>query len=201
MKKAVKHTLIITLGIIHFASPSKTFGQLRPQNLRVAFYNEAIAVPSLKVLNKPLHPTLNIGSDFMVKYRKHFHQSLGMDAYMYHHKTKENAIMLDATYRFGYHFNCGLQVNLISALGFKHASLTGEKFEQNETGAYEQVSYSGKSMANLKLGAGLAYPISPRYLAFINYKTMLSGPSGGIFIPFDMQTFFGGGIQFNFIQE
>ena len=191
----------IALLLSYLFAPIRAQSQLTPKTLRFGFYNEAIALPSAKIWKTPIHPTIGIGSDFRTKRGKHFHRSFGADVYLYKHQTLETAAMLDATYQFGYHFKGGLEINLQTSLGYKHALLSGDKYQQNDDGTYEPVKYAGKSMANLKIGTGLAYPISIKYKAFVNYQTMVSGPSGGIFLPVIIQTFLGVGIQMSLSQK
>jgi hypothetical protein len=96
----------------------------------------------------------------------------------------------------GYKFNFGLQTNLTTALGYKHAILTGDKYKLSD-GEYRKVTHWGKSQLNTKLGIGLEYPISEKYSITTDYKAMLVAPFGDRILPFSIHTFLGVGVKIN----
>jgi long-subunit fatty acid transport protein len=196
MKKAkTKHIskMILIIVLLNF---TQSFAQLSPKTVRVAFLNEATALPSLRLLKLPIHPTFNVGTDLRVRSGKHWQRALGADAYYYYQRLDQHAIMLDASYRIGYKFNFGLQLNLLTALGYKHAILSGEKYELKD-GAYQKTFHLGMSQVNTKLGFGLEYPISENYSIMTDYRVMVAAPSGGLYIPFSINTFLGAGLKIN----
>ena len=71
MKKAkTKHIskMILIIVLLNF---TQSFAQLSPKTVRVAFLNEATALPSFRLLKFPIHPTFNIGTDLRVRSGKH----------------------------------------------------------------------------------------------------------------------------------
>ncbi len=172
---------------------SKSFSQ---KAIRVAVMNESMALPTGSIFKLPIHPTLNIGADFREKGGKHWKRTLGADAYFYHHRLIENAIMLDASYRIGYQFNFGLKPYFSTALGYKQGIVSGEKYELID-GQYQKANHFGKAQFNLKLGFGFEFAISDKYSLMTDYKTMAAYPSGGIFLPVSVQTFLGLGLKMN----
>jgi hypothetical protein len=158
--------------------------------------NESMSLPSWKLTKLPIHPTLNIGTDFRVKSGKHWQRSFGTDFYYYYQKSSEHALMLDATYRIGYKFNFGLQTNFTPALGYKHAILTGNKYELKD-GKFEKTTHFGKPQGNLKLGLGLEYPLTDKYSLTSDYKAMFVAPQGDRILPFSINTFLGVGLKIN----
>lgn len=193
MKTAKNKLFGILIGAFLLLSIPESFSQ---KNIRVSVLNESISLPSLQLTKPPFHPTLNIGTDLREKGGKHWKRTFGVDAYYYYHKQIEHAIMLDASYRIGYQFKFGLKPYFSTALGYKHAILTGEKYELKD-GEYQKSTHLGKAQANLKLGFGLEYPISEKYSLMTDYKFMTSFPSGGMFVPFNLNTFLGAGLKIN----
>lgn len=192
MKKAELLSKMLMLLIL--LNHSQSYAQFKPKTLRLSFANEMASLPSFRLLKFPVHPAFNAGTDFRVKSGKHWQKAVGVDAYYYHHRLAEHAIMLDASYRLGYRFNFGLQVNLLTALGYKHTILPGDKYGLKE-GEYKKARHFGKPMANAKVGLGLEYPLSEKYSVTTDYKVMLAGPSGNIYIPFAINTFLGAGLK------
>lgn len=174
-------------------SVSDSFSQ---KNIRVGVMNETISLPSIKLTKPPFHPTLNVGIDLREKGGMHWKRTFGADVYYFYHRQIEHAIMLDASYRIGYQFNFGLKPYFSTALGYKHAILSGETYKIIDE-EYQRKSHLGKPQANLKLGFGLEYTISPKYTAMADYKIMASYPSGGIFVPINLNTFLGVGLKIN----
>lgn len=196
MKKAKTKIYAKIILLIILLNTRNSFAQFQPKTLRLAFLNEATALPSIRLLELPIHPTFNVGTDLRVRKSKHWHRVFGADAYYYYQRMAEHTIMLDASYRIGYKFNFGLQLNLLTALGYKHAILSGEKYALKD-GSYQKTSHLGKAQINTKLGFGLEYPISDKYSIITDYKVMLSAPSGGLYIPFNINTFLGAGLKIN----
>lgn len=190
-KTKIVGKMLTMLLLLHF---SNSFGQLRPKTIRLGFLNQSMGLPSWKLTKLPIHPTFNIGTDFRVKSGKHWQRALGADLYYYYQQSSEHAIMLDATYRIGYRFNFGLQVNLSTAVGYKHAILTGDKFELKD-GKYQPATHWGKSQGNFKIGAGFEYPLSAKYALTADYKTMVVAPFGDRIFPFSINTFLGAGLK------
>lgn len=196
MKKAkIKFSsYIAAVLLIVLASPS--YAQVKPKTLRVSFLNQTIGLPSRKLTQLPIHPTLNIGTDFRVKTGKHWQRSLGIDAYYYYQRAFEQAFMLDATYRLGYKCSFGLQTNLTTAIGYKHAVLLGDKYQLVD-GEFQEVSHFGKAQFNTKIGLGLEYPITETYTITTDYKVMAVAPFGDRILPFSVNTFLGAGLKIN----
>ncbi len=192
MKKARRLGKMLILFVL--LDHSRSYAQLRPETLRFSVASETTSLPSFRLLKRPVHPAFNVGADFRVKSGKHWQKSLGADVYYYYHRLAEHAIMLDASYRLGYRFNFGLQVNLLTALGYKHTILPGDKYELKD-GEYQKARHFGKPMANVKMGLGLEYPLSEKYSVTTDYKVMLAAPSGNIYIPFALNNFFGAGLK------
>lgn len=175
---------------------SASFAQVKPKTLRVSCLNETIGLPSRKLTQLPIHPAINVGTDFRVKTGKHWQRSLGTDFYYYYQQAFEHSLMLDATYRLGYKFPFGLQLNLTTAAGYKHAILTGIKYTVID-GEYQPTSHFGKAQFNTKLGLGLEYPFSEKYTLTTDYKTMAVAPFGDRILPISINTFLGAGLKIN----
>lgn len=185
--------LLTACLLLHF---SHTHAQLNPKILRVGFLNESMGLPSGKLTKLPIHPTVTIGTDFRIRSGKHWQRAFGADFYYYYQRSSEHALMLDASYRLGYKFNFGLQTNLTTALGYKHAFLTGDKYKLMD-GEYRKVTHWGKSQFTTKLGIGLEYPISKKYSLTTDYKAMVVAPFGDRILPFSLHTFLGVGVKIN----
>lgn len=190
MSKTKINLLSMALLVLCQLNSLKVWSQ---KALRLSFLNQATSLPSLKLTQLPIHPTINIGADFRERGNKHWKRTLGADVYYYYQELAEHAIMLDASYRLGYQFNFGLRLNLQTALGYKHAIVSGDTYKLID-GTYKKANHFGKPQGNMKVGFGLEYPISEKYSIITDYKVMVAGPSGGIFLPASIHTFLGAGL-------
>jgi hypothetical protein len=173
-------------------APSLGYGQ---RTLRVAVLNEATSLPSLRMLETPIHPGLTIGADFLLRRGKHWQTAIGTDLSFFHHRLSENAVMLDATYALGYKFGFGLQPKFLAALGYKQTLAAGEVYEL-KNGSYEKTNYLGKPQFNAKVGFGLEYALNEKYSLTTDYKTMLVLPYSQK-IPFALHTLLSVGLKVN----
>lgn len=168
-KSTARHRAALLLLLL---APSLGYGQ---STLRIAALNEATSLPSLRMLETPIHPGFTIGADFLVKRGKHWQTAVGTDLSFFHHRLSENALMLDATYALGYRLPFGLQPKFLAALGYKHTLAAGEAYKL-KNGSYEKVDYLGKPQFNAKIGFGLEYALNEKYSVTTEYKTMLVLP-------------------------
>ncbi len=196
MKKAKTKQISSMLAVSVLLACTQSFGQFK--TLRIGVSNETIGFPSLKITKLPIHPAVTIGTDFRVRSGKHWQRALGTDLYYSYKEANEHALMLDAAYRLGYKFNFGLQINLLTALGYKHAILTGDKYKLVD-GEYKKASHWGKSQFNTKIGFGIEYPISKKYSILADYKAMAVAPFGDRILPFSINTFLGSGVRINLV--
>ncbi|PWJ55539.1 hypothetical protein CLV98_11315 [Dyadobacter jejuensis] len=169
------------------------------KNLKVSFTNEAISLPTIKALQTPIHPGIKVGSDFIVKGKNNWKQTVGADLSFFHHRLSENALMLDATYAIGYKFRFGLQPKFLSSLGYKHSLPVSEVYKL-DNGVYKKASFFGKSQVNAKIGLGLEYPVNKKLSITADYQTMVAMPYSQK-LPFSLHTFLSMGIKVNFKQQ
>ncbi len=188
-KSSARHKAALLLFLL---APSLGYCQ---STLRVAALNEATSIPSLRMLETPIHPGVSIGTDFRVKTSRHWQSTLGADLSFFHHRLSENALMLDATYSLGYRFPFGLQPKFLAALGYKHTLAAGEVYEL-KNGSYEEANYLGKSQFNAKVGFGLEYALNEKYSLTTDYKTMVVLPYSQK-IPFALHTLLSVGMKVN----
>jgi len=185
------------LLLILMASPLLGHAQFSPKTLRISAINEATTLPSWRLVQLPLHPGIQIGTDLLAKEGRHWTTSLGVDLGYYYHRLYEHAVMLDGTFAAGYRFNFGLQPKLLASAGYKHSILSDAVFEYNGE-EYQKSFYLGRPQFNFKIGAGLEYALNDRYSIMVDYRAMVAlpySPKQGV--PFSLHNLFGAGLKFN----
>lgn len=191
MKRKLK--IIGLVSILLLATNQEGFSQIKLRTLRASFYNEALSLPTIRLLRAPIHPTITVGTDFWVKSGKHWQQSLGSDLTFYHHRLSENALIVDGIYSFGYKFGFGLQAKLIGGIGYKHSFVAGEVYKF-EDGEYKKAINWGTSHFNVKVGLGFEFPLNEKFSATADYKFMIATPYSEA-LSFSTHTFIGVGFK------
>ena len=198
-KPKTKVDVKLLMALMFFTSTMVCSAQIRLNAFRVAALNEAVTLPSYKVIKLPIHPGALIGVDLWQKTTKHWTKTMGVDLSYYYHNLYEHATMLDAAYTLGYKFNFGLQTKLLTNVGYKQSFLTGDVFKF-KNGDYERVYLTGQAQLNIKLGLGLEYPVNEKWSITTDYKFMLAmpyAPKSGK--PFATHSLFGLGIKINLV--
>lgn len=164
------------------------------QAVKVAIYNEAIGLPSSKIISLPLHPTLQLGWDFRSRGAGNWKRTTGVDFYTFYHKRMETAFMLDLSHRLAYQTPGGFQAGFTAAAGYKHAILDGQKYKLHN-GEYVKAAHWGKSQVNLKAGLSFEQKISENIALTVDYRVMAVYPFGDRIIPFTINHFTGLGVK------
>lgn len=171
------------------------FSQIRPHNVRLSLYNEALTLPTIKVFKGPIHPGIMLGTDLCTKSVNHWRMALGTDLGFYNHKFNENAAMLDLAFALGYKFDFGLTPKITSAIGYKHAFFPSEAYQYKD-GVYKKSPNLGTGSATFKLGLGLEFAITEKMSVTADYKMMISAPYSET-LKFSLNSFIGLGAVLN----
>ncbi len=193
----IQFKFIYAIVLLFMLGQSIAFSQKYLKTLRVSAVNESTSVPYGQLLFSPVHPGITVGTDFWLKDKTAWFQSLGIDAGYYYHELYEHAIMLDAVYNFGYTFSFGLRLKTIGALGYKHSILTGETYVL-KNGEYVKKQHPGQPQVNTKIGVGMEFPVNKKFSITTDYSGMISLPySPDLGMPFATQALIRLGFKIN----
>lgn len=178
----MKRILLATLVVLGSVS---LFGQ-KYFPLTIALGNEATAIPYTNIFTTPLHPTLQVGTEFLYKKDIHyrFYQTANL-GYIFHNYLYQG-YYLNSEVGYDYLFSFGLVLKGLFGLGFLHTFATQEEY-QFKDGEY----VSGPDWGNVRLmpvlSIGMGYqiakdkPHSPEI--FMLYKSWIEYPYSPGFIP------------------
>lgn len=169
--------------IITFSSQMVGYGQ---QSINVSIFNEATTIPFTTLVNTPLHPGLQIASDFHWKESKRFalYPTISI-GYMLHQKLFQGVY---ANVELGFDYKSPLGINLKSKIGvgYLHTFSTRQEYQFRD-GRYESKRDKGNPRIMPSLTVGLGYnlkrndPYSPE--VFILYQSWIEYPYSPGFIP------------------
>jgi len=178
MKKVVFTSLVFLMTL-------SVFGQ-KKFPLTIAIGNEATAVPYTRFFTTPIHPTLQVGTEFVYNSAQHFrfYQTANV-GYIFHNYLYQG-YYLNTEVAYDYIFSFGLVLKARFGLGFLHTFATQEEY-QFKDGEY----VNGPDWGNIRLmpvfSLGLGYQLdkasadSPEL--FVLYKSWVEYPYSPGFIP------------------
>lgn len=156
------------------------------QSLTFSVFNEATAIPFTTFAEGPLHPGVQVGTEFDWKQGTHFRLYPTVNAgYMFHRKLFQG---LYANVGLGFDFKTSFGLNLKSSftLGYLRTYTTRQEY-QFKDGRYESERDKGNSRFMPSLSLGLGYdlrrndPRSPEI--FFLYQPWVEYPYSPGFIP------------------
>lgn len=180
-------TMLKFLGIYFCFFPLLIFGQgnkLFPINLSI--FNEATAIPFTQAFSTPIHPGLQIGTEFNLKSRPlaRLFQTANL-SYFYHHRLN-HGISLYSELGYEQRLQSGPAFSALFGLGYLHTFATAEEFSFQD-GQYRNRNDRGNArlMASLAFDVGFYLkkdqPSSPKI--FLRYQSWLEYPYSPGFIP------------------
>lgn len=173
---------VLTVVIIF---PSLGFGQ-GSLPLKIAAINEATAIPFNRIITTPIHPGLQIGTEFGWRQSKHLRLYPAINIGYIFHKRLFQGIYANAELGFDLTFDFGLNLKSSIGLGYMHTFTTQQEF-QFKDGRYESGWDRGNSRLMPSLGLGLGYSTNPRNPRstelFVMYQGWLEYPFSPGFIP------------------
>ena len=152
----------------------------------VSVFNESTTVPFTTFLNEPIHPGIQVGTEFDWKENKHLRLYPILNiGYMFHKNLFQG---LYANAELGVDFRTGFGLNLKSriGLGYLHTFTTQQEY-QFENGSYISKRDKGNSRIMPSLTLGLGYELgnsdakSPEI--FLLYQSWIEYPYSPGFIP------------------
>ncbi|MGB5942967.1 MAG: hypothetical protein WBG71_08805 [Leeuwenhoekiella sp.] len=176
---------IPTIIILAWFIPLSSFCQTNFP-IKVALSNEATAVPFTRLFSTPIHPTIQLGTEYLYKTEPHFDlYQTGNLGYIYHNYLYQG-IYFNTGIGYDYKFDFGLKLKANFELGYLHTFATREE-NQFENGGYINGTDWGNSrlMPMLSLGFGYVFRTNeiPSSEVFILYKSWIENPYSPGFIP------------------
>lgn len=154
--------------------------------IKLAISNESTAIPYTKFFTRPIHPTLQVGTEYIYinKLHSEFYQTANL-GYIYHKHLYQGVyvntgIGYDLKTRFGLRLKSNLEI------GYLHTFSTQDEY-QFKNGEYVNGIDKGNSrvMPILSVGLGFSFKKENKVLSelFALYKSWIEYPYSPGFIP------------------
>ena len=172
--------------LIFFIIPLITFGQDKEIPINVSFFNESTAIPFTRFFTTPIHPGIQLGTEF--DYRKKDHSRLFQTAnisYFYHNYLAQG-IALNTELAYECQWKPGIAITGLLGIGYMHTFATTEEFTFSD-GRYEKKADKGNARLFPSFSIDIGYYIkkternSPKI--FVRYQSWAEYPFSPDFIP------------------
>lgn len=178
----MKRLLILFLLI----SPVLLSGQELSVPVNLSVFNESTAVPFTRFFTIPIHPGLQIGTEFNYKVKKHsrIFQTANISYFFHNHLAQ--GIGFNTEIGYEYSLNSGFAFTGLIGLGYMHTFSTAEEYTFSK-GEYVKKSDKGNSRLCPSISLDVGYYLnkseknSPKL--FLRYQSWLEYPYSPDFIP------------------
>lgn len=163
-----------------------SFGQKKALPISVSLFNESTAIPFTQLFTTPIHPGIQIGTEFnySVKQRARFFQTVNASYYYHNHLTQGIGLTTELGYELRSNF--GLAVAGLLGVGYMHTFSTTEEFTFSN-GQYEKKPDKGNPRFAPSISIDFGYYLSPKTTnspkLFLRYQSWVEYPYSPGFIP------------------
>lgn len=132
------------------------YGQNEGRPVNISIFNESTAIPFTGLVNTPIHPGFQIGSEFegATKNNWRFYPSVSI-GFMFH-KNLYQGVCVSADLGVDYQTSSGINVKSKVGVGYLHTFATRQEFQIRGTG-YESSADRGNAHIMPSLTFGLGY--------------------------------------------
>jgi hypothetical protein len=177
------HRILI---IIFFLLPTVLFGQKKSIPISISLFNESTAIPYTRFFTTPIHPGLQLGTEFNYINKEHSRLFQTANLCYFYHKHLAQGIGLYSELGYEYRLKFGLSFQALLGVGYMHTFATADEFIFSN-GHYEKKPDKGNARLFPSLSLDIGYYIkkseknSPEI--FIRYQAWIEYPYSPDFIP------------------
>ncbi len=174
------------LIILVFVLPTTLLGQEKTIPIDISLFNEATAIPFTRFFTTPIHPGLQLGTEFNYKIKEHSRLFQTANICYFYHNYLAQGIGLNTELGYEYRLKSGFAVAGLLGVGYMHTFATTEEFTFSN-GQYEKNADKGNARLYPSLSFDIGYYLikadnnSPKI--FIRYQSWAEYPYSPDFIP------------------
>lgn len=182
--EVTRKTLFILL--LAFIAQVHGFCQERPIPVSISLFNESTAIPFTRFLTTPIHPGIQIGTEFDYSIKPHTRWFQTVNLSYFYHNYLTQGIGINTELGYEYRMSGGFAVAGLFGLGYMHTFATTEEFTFSG-GQYEKKTDKGNARLFPSLSFDIGYylhtvePYSTKI--FLRYQAWAEYPYSPDFIP------------------
>jgi hypothetical protein len=166
--------------------PAVLFGQGKVIPINVSFFNESTAIPFTRLVTTPLHPGLQLGTEFNYSVKEHFRLFQTANISYFYHNYLAQGIGINSELGYEYRFQVGLAFESLLGIGYMHTFSTTEEYALVNA-HYEKKPDNGNARLYPSFSLDIGYYLrnmdknSPKI--FLRYQSWAEYPYSPGFIP------------------
>lgn len=178
----MKRYFIILLFLIQL----NLFAQEKPIPLNISLFNESTAIPYTRFFTTPIHPGIQIGTEFDYNNKKYSRLFQTANLSYFYHNYLAQALGFHSELGYEYRLKIGIAFTGLLGVGYMHTFATTEEFAFSN-GHYEKKVDKGNARLFPSFSVDIGYYIIPieknSPKIFIRYQSWLEYPYSPDFIP------------------
>lgn len=173
------------LIIIVLFSPRILLGQGKSFPINASLFNESTAIPFTRFITTPIHPGLQLGTEFNYKTKEHSRLFQTANISYFYHNYLAQGVGLNTELGYEYRLKFGLAFTELIGIGYMHTFTTAEEFTF-VNGSYEKKTDWGNARLYPSFSIDVGYYIkkseknSPKI--FLCYQSWVEYPYSPGFI-------------------
>lgn len=182
----IRHTLKILSLHLLFLSTEILSGQSTGLPISVSIFNESTAIPFTRFLTFPVHPGLQVGTEFPWSASEHTRLFQTANISYFYHQYLTQGIGLNSELGFEYRTRSGFASEALFGIGYMHTFATATEYTWTQ-GHYEIRGDKGNARIYPSLTLGIGYYLNPEITTspeiFFKYQAWIEYPYSPDFIP------------------
>lgn len=182
MPGSKKYFIFIAL----FFYSGSTFGQEKKAlPISISLFNESTAIPYTQFITTPIHPGLQIGTEFNYSAKRQSRLFQTLNASYFYHNYLSQGIGLTSELGYELRSKFGLTYTGLLGIGYMHTLSNAEEFTFSN-GKYEMKPDKGNPRFVPSLSIDVGYYLSPKINSpqiFLRYQSWVEFPYSPGFIP------------------
>lgn len=173
------------LGLFLGGGPVAALAQGRALPLQVSLFNEATAIPFTRLVTLPLHPGVQVGTDWDLRAGAHTRLFQSANLSYYYHGQLNQALAFHTELGYEYRAPWGLAAGARLGIGYMHTFATTKEYAF-QGGQYVERTDLGNARLFPSLALDLGYYLGPDDRSpklFLQYQAWAEYPYSPGFIP------------------
>lgn len=185
-RRPLLNAAIASLLMAIFSMPQPTFAQSKPIPVTISVFNEATALPFTRFFTTPIHPGIQMGTEWNYKQGAHGRLFQTANVFYFYHRHLAQAVGVHSELAYEYRFKPGIALQGMLGIGYMHSFRTAPEFDF-VNGEYVTKKDAGSARLYPSLSMDIGYYLqkenvhSPKI--FLRYQSWVEFPYSPGFIP------------------
>jgi hypothetical protein len=172
--------------ILLFVSPTILWGQEKAIPLNISLINEATAIPFTRFITTPLHPGIQLGTEFNYKIKEQSRLFQTANICYFYHNYLAQGIGISSELGYEYRLNNSFAFTGLLGIGYLHTYATSEE-NTFANGQYARNTDKGNARIYPSLSIDFGYYLKKKETGspkiFLRYQSWVEYPYSPDFIP------------------